>query len=102
MLGLLVFEKWRSIDIYPFVVFPKFCRFFSLAFGGFSKQDDVRGSAMLGRGTYAVAIITVLILIFIVVRCSYKLKIGFKRNNIFVVVSTLCRLLVIGTHKLMP
>ncbi len=102
MLGLLILEKRSSIFIYPFVFFPMFSRIFSLVFGGFGKQDEARVSALLGVGTFTIAIFVVLILILLAARCSYKLKIGFKWNNIFVVASTIGQLLVIGTYTLIP
>jgi len=100
MFGLLIIEKYRSHYAYPFVFFPFFNRFFSLLFGGFSNQDEARISGILGAGTYTVAIITLFILVLIVMRCSSKLKIGFKDNSYIVVLSTLCQLLVIATYKL--
>jgi len=100
MVGLHIIEKYRDSYIYPFVFFPMFSRFFSLVFGGFEKQDEARISAILGVGTYTVAILVLFILILIVVRCSSNLKISLKNNGHIVVLSTLCQLLVIGTYEL--
>jgi hypothetical protein len=97
---LLIIEKYRSLYIYPFVFFPVFTRYFSLLFGGFSKQDESKISGILSAGTYTVAIIVLFILVLIVTRCSSKLRIGIKDNSYVLVVSTLCQLLVIGTYKL--
>jgi hypothetical protein len=102
MFALLIIEKHRSLYTYPFAFFPMFNRFFSLLFGGFSKQDEARISATLGVGTYTVAIIVLLVLVLIVMRCSSKLRIGFKNNSYIVTLSTLCQLLVIGTYELIP
>jgi hypothetical protein len=98
--GLLIIEKYKSRYVYPFAFFPMFNRFFSLLCGGFSKQDEARISGILGAGTYTVAIIVLLILVLIVMRCSSQLRIGFKDNSYVVTLSTLCQLLVIGTYKL--
>jgi hypothetical protein len=73
-------------------------RFFSLFLGGFSKQDEAWISANLGIGTYTVAIIVLVILLSIVMRCSYKLRIGLKMNSYILTASTVCQLLVIGTY----
>ena len=101
IVGLLIIEKYKSFYAYPFVFFPMFTRFFSLAFGGFSKQDEAKISVSLGVGTYTVAIVVLLILVIIVMRCSYNLKIGFKKNGYILTLGTLCQLLVIGTYELM-
>jgi uncharacterized membrane protein YqiK len=54
----------------------------------------------MGTGTYLVAIIVLAILLLIVTRCSYKLRLGAKTNGSIVIVSTVCQLLGIGTYKL--
>jgi hypothetical protein len=97
--ALLVIERYKALYVYPFAFFPVYNRFFSLSLGGFSKQDEAWISANLGIGTYTVAIIVLVILLSIVVRCSFKLKIGIKDNSYVVVASTVCQLLVIGTYK---
>ena len=76
-----------------------FSRFFSLAFGGLSKQDEARISLLLGAGTYTVAIIVVVLLMLLVVRCSIRLKISFRDNLHCLVLGTVCQLLVIATYK---
>lgn len=97
---LLVIEKYRTIYVYPFVFFQMFTRFFSHVFGGFSKQDEARISAILELGTYTVAIIVFLLLFLMVLRASYKLKINLKINSYFFTMSTLCQLIVIGTYEM--
>jgi hypothetical protein len=102
LLALLVIEKYRTLYAYPFAFFPMFSRFFSIVFGGFAKQDEAGIAILLGAGKYMVAIIVLLILVSIVMRCSFKLKIGIKDNSYIVTVSTLCQLLVIGTYTFFP
>jgi hypothetical protein len=100
MFGLLIIEKYGSRYAYPFVFFPMFTRFFSLLLGGFGKQDEAKISNILGAGTYTVAIIVLFILVLIVMKCSFKLRIDSKDNGYIVALSTLCQLLVIETYKL--
>lgn len=100
MLFLMIIEKYRIPYAYPFVFFQMFTRFFSLAFGGFSIQDEAKISAILELGTYTVAIIVFLLLLLMVLRASYKLKIGLKINSYFFTMSTLCQLIVIGTYEM--
>ena len=100
LIALLIIEKYHTMYAYPFAFFPMFNRFFSVLLGGFSKQDDARISALMGTGTYLVAIIVLAILLLIVIRCSYKLKIEAQMNAYIFTVSTVCQLLVIGTYEL--
>lgn len=100
ILFLLIIEKFATIYAYPFVFFQLVLRFFSLGFGGFSKQDEAKISAILGTGTYTVGIIVLLILFLIVLRASFKLKINLKTNGYFFTVSILCQLMVIATYKI--
>ena len=101
LLFLLIIEKYKTLYAYPVVFFQMFCRFFSLVFGGFAQQDEARISAILGLGTYTIAIIVLLILFLIVLRASNILKINLQKNSYIFTVSTMCDLLVIGTYKLM-
>ncbi len=100
VIALLIIERSMALYAYPFAFFPMFNRFFSILLGGFSKQDEARISALMGTGTYLVAIIVLAILLLIVIRCSYKLKIGAQMNAYIFTVSTVCQLLVIGTYEL--
>jgi len=101
LFGLLIVEKYGTLYAYPFAFFPMFNRFFSLLFGGFGKQDEARISALLGAGTYTVAIIVLVVLLLTVTRCSLKLKMGARDNSYVVVLSTVCQLLVIGSYELL-
>ena len=98
---LLIIEKYKDFFAYPFVFFPMFMRFFSLVFGGFSRQDKARISAILGVGSFPIPLAVVLILVLMVARCSDTLAISFKKNSYILSLSTLCILLVIGTYELM-
>jgi hypothetical protein len=100
LIALVVIGKFRTCFAYPFLFFPFFSRFFSLAFGGFAKQDEARISASLGAGTYTVAIIVLLILILLVWRGSKKLGYGFREITFFYIFSTVGSLMVIGTYTL--
>ena len=99
-IAFLVVEKFGSLYAYPFAFFPMFSRFFADLLGGFSKQDEARIALLMGTGPYWPAIIVLAALLLIVVRCSYKLRIGPKTNAYIVTVSTICQLLVIGTYRL--
>lgn len=98
--SLLVLEKYSTILPYPVLFFQFVLRFFSLVFGGFSQQDEARISAIMNLGIYTVGIIALLIVLLIVIRASYKLKIDLKQNGYFFTVSILCQLLVIATYKI--
>ena len=100
ILFLIVIEKYRTIYAYPIVFFQMFNRFFSLVFGGFSKQDESKISAILNLGTYTVAIIVLLLLFLIVLTASNKLKINLKDNSYILTMSTLASLLVIATYEM--
>jgi len=93
-------QGFKTIYAYPFVFFPFFCRFFSLVFGGFSKQDEARISEILDIGTYTFALFVIIIMFLMVWRASKVLKINSKYNAYFLTVSTFCMLLVIGTYEL--
>lgn len=100
IISLLIIEKYAAIYVYPLVIFQMVLRFFSLVFGGFDKQDEAKISSILGLGTYTIGIIVILILLMIVLRASYKLKIDFRYNSYFFTVSILCQLMVIATYKI--
>ncbi len=100
IISLLIIEKYTTIYAYPFVIFQMVLRFFSLGFGGFDKQDEAKISSILGLGTYTVGIIVLLILLLMVLRASYKLKIDLRHNSYFFTVSIFCQLMVIATYKI--
>ena len=77
-----------------------FCRFFALVFGGFGQQDEAKISALLGLGTYTVAIVVLLVLLVMVLRASYVLSINLKKNGYILTMSVLCNLMVIGTYRM--
>lgn len=80
LIFMILIEKYKYVYAYSFVFFPLFSRFFSLSLGEFSVQDEAGISASLQLGTYTIAIIVVSLLLLIVSRASYKLRIGFKYN----------------------
>jgi hypothetical protein len=98
-IAFIVIEKAKTRYAYPFAFFPMFSRFFSDLFGGFEKQDEAKISVLMGTWTYLTAIIVLAILLSIVIRCSYKLRIGAKTNGYILTVSTLCQLMVIATYE---
>jgi hypothetical protein len=100
VIALLILEKYSSIYAYPVLFFQFVLRFFSLVFGGFSQQDEARVSSIMELGTYTVGIIILIILLLIVIRASYKLKIDLKHNGYFFTVSIICQLMVIATYKI--
>jgi len=100
LIALLLIEKYKNLSIYPFAFFPMYSRFFSLAFGGFDRQDEAKIAVTLDAGRYAVGIVVVVMLVLIVVRCSSTLKIDLKSNGSVTVLGTLCQLLVIGSYEL--
>lgn len=100
LVSLLVLEKYSTIYAYPFLFFQFVLRFFSLVFGGFSQQDEARIASIMGLGIYTAAIIVLLILVLIVIRASYKLKIDLKHIGYFFTASILSQLLVIATYRI--
>lgn len=99
--GLLIIMKYKNFYLYPFVFFPMYNRCFALTFGGFSRQDEAKISAIIGGGNYTFAILVILILILLVIKSSFILKIDIRKNSYIFVLSTLCQVLVIGTYNLM-
>ncbi len=99
LIALVIIEKFEALSAYPFAFFPMFSRFFSDLFGGFSKQDEARIAVLLGTGAYLVAIVVLVSLLLIVIRCSSRLGIRAKTNGYIVTVGTVCQLLVIGTYE---
>jgi hypothetical protein len=101
---LIIIEKYKTIYAYPFVFFPVFMRWITLTItltvGHFNAQDEAIISSILNIGTYTIALILLGILLIIVLRSSYKLKIGLKYNCYFMAISTVCFFLVIETDKL--
>ncbi|HEY6951943.1 MAG TPA: hypothetical protein VI758_06020 [Bacteroidota bacterium] len=95
---LLIIEQHRTMIAYPFVFFAFFMRFFSLAFGGFSKQDEAHISALLNIGAYTSAIVVLLVLFLILWRASHKLRLDLRKNGFFCVASTMGQILVIGSY----
>lgn len=100
VISLLILEKYSTMYAYPVLFFQFVLRFFSLVFGGFSQQDEARISSVIGLGTYTVGIIVLTILLLIVIRASYKLKIDLKQNGYFSAICILSQLLVIATYKI--
>jgi len=96
-LFLMVIEKYGTLYAYPVVFFQMFMRFFSLFFGGFGKQDEAKVSALLHLGSFTVAAIVLVVLFLIVLRASTRLRINWKDNSYFLVMSTLGSVLVIAT-----
>ena len=97
---LIIIEKFKIIYAYPFVFFPVFSRFFSLILGGFGKQDEAKVSAIMEIGIYTFAVIVLIVLLIILLKASYKLKVGLKYNCYFIAISTACLLLIIWTNEL--
>ncbi|QQS34749.1 MAG: hypothetical protein IPM56_10795 [Ignavibacteriales bacterium] len=100
LISLFILEEYSSVYAYPVLFFQFEIRFFSLVFGGFSQQDEAGISRLMGIGKYTAAIIVHLILILIVIRASYKLKVDLKHIGYFFTVSILCQLMVIATYEL--
>ncbi len=97
---LLIIKIYKAIWAYPFVFFQFFCRFFSIIFGEFSIQDEAKVSAIIGIGKYTISISVILLLLFLVWRGSYILKLNYKSNWYFFTISVVCELLVIATDKI--
>jgi len=97
---LLIIERYRTIYAYPFVFFAFFKRFFSLIFGGFSRQNEAHISALLNIGGYTIAIVVLLVLFVILWRCNHRLKFDLRMNGYFCVASTMIQLLVIGSYRI--
>ena len=95
----LVIEKFREFSAYPFLFFPFFSRIFSLLFGGFHKQDEAKISLLLNAGTYTVAVMVCMLLLFMVCRGSRLLKLNLQQNAGFFTMATIAELLVIRTSE---
>ncbi len=102
LIALLIIERFRAVNAYPFAFFPMFSRYFSLLLGGFEKQDEARIAMQLGVWKYLVALIVLVTLTAIIAWCSSRLRIGFRNNMFMITAATVSELLVIGTYKLFP
>jgi hypothetical protein len=100
VVSLIILEKYSTLYAYPVLFFQFVLRFFSLVFGGFSQQDEARVSSIMELSTYTVGIFILIILLLIVIRANYKLKIDLKHNGYFFAVSILSELMVIATYKI--
>jgi hypothetical protein len=100
LVALIVIEKRRTVFAFPFLFFPLFSRLFSLILGNFAAQDEAGISASLGLGKYTVAIIVCSVLLALVWKGSLRLKLGVIALNAWIFGSVVCKLMVIGTHKL--
>ena len=98
--SLFILEKFSSFYAYPVLFFQFVLRFFSLVFGGFTQQDEARVSSLSGLGTFTVGIVILVILLLIVIKASYKLKMDLKHFGYFFTASILSDLIVIATYKL--
>jgi hypothetical protein len=99
IVALLIIEVTRALYAYPFAFFPMFNRAFSLLLGGFSKQDEARIAVLTNTASYVVAVLVLVILFSIVIRCSFKLGIKLQTNAYILTASTACQVLVIGTYE---
>ncbi len=97
-LAFILVEKLELLYAYPFAFFPMFSRFFSDLLGGFEKQDEARISALMETWPYLTAVIVLAILLSIVIRCSYRLRLNARTIGYIVTASTISQLLVIGTY----
>jgi|WetSurMetagenome_2_1015567.scaffolds.fasta_scaffold200547_2 hypothetical protein len=97
---LIIIEKFNAIYAYPFVFFPVFTRFFTLILGGFSIQDEAKISTIFNIWTYTIALIVLFVLLIILLRSSYKLRIGLNYNCYFMAISSAVLMMVIQTYKL--
>lgn len=99
LIGFIIIELYDSLYAYP-IVFSQFViRFFSLAFGGFSNQDEARIANILDVGIFIVPIIVLVILLSLTIRSSIKLKIDLKTNCYFYAVAVFSQLIVIATYE---
>lgn len=97
---LIVIELTRSSYAYPFLFFAGFSRFFSIIFGGFSAQDEARISSLLHTGPYCAAAIVMLLMVAMIWRSSFILKLNLKAIGYYSTLGTLGMILVIGVNRL--
>jgi hypothetical protein len=100
LIALIVIARFRTLYAWPFLFFAFFSRFFSLVFGGFSKQDEAHISAILSIWPYTLAILVLAVLIFLVWLGGKKFNFGLREYCFFYMFSTLSSLIVIGTYSL--
>jgi hypothetical protein len=100
VISWIVIEKTKSIYVYPFVIFAAFCRFFSLVFGGFSRQDEAKIAYLLNIWPYTVALVVLSALFLVAWRSSKVLNLNLKALGYYIVLCTISILLVIGVNTL--
>lgn len=96
----IITKMMKSIYAYSIVFFAVFFRFFSIAFGGFSLQDEARISSMLHLNEYLIALIVLLLLSILLWRSSRTMNLNLKAIGYFTTLGTFAILLVIGINKL--
>jgi len=94
-----VIEKYKIIYAYPFVILNFILRLLPQI--KFDFQDEAKISALLGVGKYTIVAIVLISLFLITWRASRVLKLNYKYNLLFAVVSIVCLLLVVITDELL-
>jgi hypothetical protein len=100
LLFLLITQKTKSIYAYSVVFMAVFSRFFSIAFGGISLQDEAKISSMLHVNVYLTALCVLLILFLILWKSSRIMNLNLKAIGYFTTLGTFAILLVIGFNNL--
>jgi len=95
-----IIEKYKVIYAYPVVFFNFFFRLFPQIMN-FDAQDEAKISMLLGIGKYTVAIIVIISLFLMTLRAYYVLKLNYKENLLYLVVSLFCTILVVITDLLL-
>lgn len=91
----LLLKRTKNINLYPLVFFPFVYRLFAGMANSFSPNDEGRLGQFLDIGLYTLSILVTGFLLYLVIRSSKLLKIGFKINLISFVVCTVMITLVV-------
>lgn len=96
---LIVTRKSGSVYAYSMVFMAAFSRFFSIIFGGISRQDEFRIASMLNVNEYWVALIVLFFLFMLLWRSSWIMHLHLKAVGYFTTLCTFAMLIIIGINS---
>ena len=100
MIFWFVIEKHKIMYAYAVVFFSFLFRLFPQVLK-FDFQDEAKVSVLLGIGKYTIPVIVLVLLFLITWRAGRVLKLNYKDNLLFAVVSIVCMFLVVITDELL-
>lgn len=91
----MLLKRSRNLNLYPFVFFPFVYRLFAGVANSFSPNDEGRLGLFLDIGLYTLSAVVTGFLLYLVIRSSKAMKIGFKFNLVSFLISTVMITIVV-------